>query len=328
MNQTISKMIYIGCLHKNDIIRSGKLICQDCGLELNEVFSTPRVVLAGDVNGRIRGNSAQYIGAASRSGFIGKTGSEIGSNSRTIRDNIKYNRLRSMNKNIINNGAQKRIISLMIINKICRSLCLPKYIINDSALRFRKIDKSGIHIVNRVSCVYYCIWDSIRHFGYHTHLSNLIKTFRNYGHRVGKKGLIRDAGIYREILYNKGIKKTNSKSLKDYITSNIGILNSNFEYIKEMLKQKGFIIKVEKYLFELETLSFEIEKKVRRYFSYRGNPFSNAGACVYFAALLISKRHKKKKILTQAWMGEILEIPSYTIRDVFIHHLKQFVIKK
>ncbi|KKM61759.1 hypothetical protein LCGC14_1528520, partial [marine sediment metagenome] len=198
----------------------------------------------------------------------------------------------------------------------------------DSALRFRKIDKSDIHIVNRVSCVYYCIWDSIRHFGYHTHLSNLIKTFRNYGHRVGKKGLIRDAGIYREILYNKGIKKTNSKSLKDYITSNIGILNSNFEYIKEMLKQKGFIIKVEKYLFELETLSFEIEKKVRRYFSYRGNPFSNAGACVYFAALLISKRHKKKKILTQAWMGEILEIPSYTIRDVFIHHLKQFVIKK
>jgi len=328
MNQIISKSVNDDCSHDSKVNVSGKIVCQNCGLELEEQYVNDIFIGASPYSQRI-GLSPRYVGEFNANRYVSKVGSKIGIDLNTKSKNVnidKFKRLNTRNTHFQGKLVFKEFTTYTILNKIGKLLDIPEYILNDSAFRFKKIDNSDIEIINRISCLCFCIWDSIRHFKHYINLKELLKAFKESGHRVGGRLIIRDGAIYSEILAGNNIEKTSPKSVKDYIGRHIGALQNNKKYIKNRLWAKKFDIDPMLYILEIEKMSYKVLKELQIPLSMKGvNPFDMSASLVYFASLLISKSHNKKIILTQKKLEEFTTVPQYSIRAGYLANFKRFL---
>ncbi|HEC39920.1 hypothetical protein LCGC14_0224680 [marine sediment metagenome] len=327
MNQSILGAIEHTCDHMREIIISGKIVCQQCGLEIGEHYVNS-MVTTGKYTQKSR-FSRQYVGSPYQQSYYDGLGTIIHIDKESlkgVKNLSKFRRLKRMNVLFLSKEHLKVNNTLKILHKVGFLLDLPYYILNDCAIRYKKINSTEIHIINRVSCLCFCLWDSIRHFKYKTTLKEILKIFRKTGHRVNGKSIIRDGCIYRETLYKKGMRKTSPKNMRDYIARQIAALSNNIDYIKNRLKTKKLSMKPEKYISKLESLCYCICDKTEKYFGKRSlNPFDTSAACVYFAGLLLSKQYKVKTIMIQNKLAKITNVSAYCIRDIFKVHFKQFL---
>lgn len=327
MNQIISEMIKSDCSHRSRIITNGSMVCKDCGLELEKVYKNSYCVDGNPKSDKVTRNS-RYSGSFESNSFIDLVGSFIPVNFNKIKNVNKFKRLSKQNKYFQGKYNYDNRASLIILNRVGGYLQPPGYIIEGTALRFRKISNSEIDIINRVSCLCFCLWDTIRQFKYKTCLKEVLEAFNNTGHKISKRLIIRDGSLYREILAKKGIAKTVSKSIGDYISRHIGILRSNIELIKKRLMLKSFNINSEVYLTEIEILCYKIIEKIRKYLSYKSiNPYNASASCIYFASRLISEKYQKKTIITQNDLAELTKVPVYEMRMIFINIFKPLLSK-
>ncbi len=326
MNQTISELIEPTCDHMEEIIVSGKVICQKCGLEIREHY-TNSIFMRGSFNNEYKGTK-QYVGNPKQHRYYNGLGSVINIDKKVLKgtkDISKFSRLRKIQITSINEN-NKIDIALRILEDINNIINLPKYILNDCAVRFKKLINANINIINRVSCLCFCVWDSIRHFKYKTSLKELLEVFRKMGHRVNGKSIIRDGCLYRETLFQKGIRKTSAKQMRDYIARHIANLSNNYDNIEERLIKKKLIMKPEIFISQLESICYMVCDRLECYFSGLGlNPFDSAAGCIYFASLILSNRYNRKKLMIQKQIATITNVPAYTIREIYCNHFKPFL---
>jgi len=327
MNQIISKTIKLDCSHKSRIITNGGIICQDCGLELDRDY-VHSFCVDGNPKSEKAPRNSRYVGSQEKTRFIEIVGSFMPINFNRGKEIQRFTRLSKRNEYAQGKYNYNNRASLMILNRVGSYLQLPKYIIDDTALRFRKLDKSEIDIINRVSCLCFCLWETIRYFKYRTCLKEVLEAFNNTGHRISKRLIIREGSLYREILAKNGFKKTKPKSIKDYINRQIGVLRNNNQYIKSRLQLKNFLINSEVYITKIEVLCYRILELMKEYLSYRGiNPFNASASCVYFASRLISKKYNKKTIIIQSKLAELTNVSMYEFRIIFINIFKPLLSK-
>ena len=328
MNQSILETIEHTCDHNQEVIISGKIVCRQCGLEIGEHYANTTFT-TNYPNTENERFSGQYVGNPYQERLFDGLGTTIYLNKnelKKVKNLSKYRRLKKMNVLSNSNKTQKINNTLKILNNVGSLLDLPYHILNDCAIRFKKIDKTGIHIINRVSCLCFCLWDSIRYYKYKTCLKEVLRIFKITGHRVNKKSIIRDGCIYREALYQKGVKKTNPKTIRDYIARHIAALINSHDYLKKRLKLKKLSMIPQIYISELESICYNICDKLELYFSMRGlNPYDISAACMYFAGILLSKKYEVKTIIIQNKLSQITGVSTYCIRDLFNVHFKQFL---
>ena len=77
MNQIISKSVNDDCSHDSKVNISGKIVCQNCGLELEEQYVNDIFIGASPYSKRI-GLSPRYVGEFNANRYVSKVGSKIG----------------------------------------------------------------------------------------------------------------------------------------------------------------------------------------------------------------------------------------------------------
>ena len=318
------------CQHVSKIVISGKSVCQDCGLELEDIFVNPLYVNSYENPDLcMNSNNKQYVNSVGRERYVFNLGTVVGNKI----ENIKYNnfsRLRQRQIHVQGKGKETELYIFITLNNACNFLKLPYYIIDDAALRFKKIIHSKVYIPNKITCIMFCLWDSIRHFKHRTYLKEVIEAFKLFGHRVRQRAIVRDGSLFREVLFQAGFEKTRPKLPKDYINRNIAILRNELKFITERLEYKQYKTTPEVFLSMIENKACEILNGLEPILTQKGyNPYTCAVATIYFANIIIANNNHKGTVLTQKYLAKLTNASEYNIRDIYNNiYTKYFTNKK
>lgn len=328
------------CLHKNIVIISGMSICKDCGLELEKEFVRADFIGINTIKLHLNqsSRSRQYVSMGESLRYTNSMGTTIRNpymdycgNKLSAKTSQQFLRLRRMEVYRTNNNRMERM--LPILDKMRRYLDIPYYIVDSTALRYRKLIGSNVRIPNNVVCIGFCLWDSIRHYKYTIHFKEMVKAFSVFGHRVPTRSLLREGANYRETLFKLGLEKTLPKTPRDYISRHINALRCNLKLIQErLIYKKNYNIDPEIYVNNLEIKAHEILNKLDTYImAHSLNPYVTAVSSIYFAGQILDFITKSKTVLTFSLLGKLCGISEYTIRetnkDVFKVHITRMKSK-
>lgn len=310
------------CLHKSTVVISGMSVCQDCGLELGKEFVNSDFVSINSIRLRLNKSTSnkQYVSMGNILRIPNGLGTIIKSpykdcygNKLNVKTSHQFNRFRSR-AFVRSNTKTERM--LYMLNDIRRYLDIPIYIIDSTALRYRKLANSNVRIPNHVVCVGFCLWDSIRHYKHIIHFKEMAKAFTVFGHRVPARSMLREGANYREALFKFGFEKTLPKSPRDYINRHINALRCNLRVIQKRLIYKNNYTNPKIYVNNLETKAHEILNKLNAYIMARSlNPYTTAVSSIYFAGQILDLAINGKTVLTFKLLSELCGVPEYTIRE-------------
>jgi len=220
----------------------------------------------------------------------------------------------------IDNSNRKRLQT--ILERVCRYLSLSRSIRSDIAYMFKKITKNE-KVSNKVICLSFCVYYIIRekhgYLGITIH--DIANAFKQFGHHTSPKLIVK-----RWFEFKKYIKQITPIGLKQYIERDIMAICKN-STIKDRLRDKGFNESIEVYKKEL----LEISDKIMNIVIKSGNgrrPTSLSSSIIYTADILIARKNKHKRILTQKILGKYLNISDFTIRDCYNNFLKPLIVNR
>ncbi|NHJ41048.1 MAG: hypothetical protein FK731_13535 [Asgard group archaeon] len=201
-----------------------------------------------------------------------------------------------------------RVTSFLGISDNVRKRAAYLYKIVTISEQNNKIEKISNHIVLVALCLMVAIRESAANAP--IRLSEIVNLFKDLGHRVSGKAIVKLAQILPSEL---GISLKIRKS-EDYIQRIVSSILENDD-IMIRLKELGFSdIEYEKRLikYSREILS-ETNLKTRG----GRNPYIFAVSVVYCADRIIGKIQNHRQILTQKTLASICQVAEYSIRD---HH--------
>ncbi|MHA1755807.1 MAG: hypothetical protein ACTSVV_03485, partial [Promethearchaeota archaeon] len=194
---------------------------------------------------------------------------------------------------------------------------------------YNKIVKNAIKwrlkIPNHVSLIATCLFLASREFSSQAPITiyEICNTFVNFGHRVRCRMIIRDILKFKR---NLGLKRINHKS-SDYLDRLLNKLYYDREF-NIRFKKKSSAINLNCYIRLLKQFATEILNRIPYNIKSSRNPFILAGASIYGADVIISKKKRQKRILTQKILSGATGIAEYSIRDHYCTVIKGFIISE
>lgn len=304
------------CTHSDTIQESGFEVCKNCGLVLSDLII--------DSNYAYHNKEDHYAGITIDKPILLRP--KINTNTFPC-----FSRLGKLDSKVrLNDGPELR--TLTILDKICKYLSLPNHIKKDSAFKFQKLinyaKSTNQKIANHIALIFYCIWDSIRFYKDQTTFDEVYKAFRIYHHAPGKHLIVRRACIYSQWQKALGMKVSSAKQPRDYIERNLALFNNHTELIRSRMERKRSNSKSPTdYLTRLRNVCYEVLDKLEPSLSaYSKSPVVVAASIVYFADLIITKRAKTKRLLTQKIVSDVTKTPEYSIRDTYVKYLSNYLV--
>ncbi|KKN57941.1 hypothetical protein LCGC14_0557240 [marine sediment metagenome] len=311
------------------VFNSYETICNECGLVINRIFNVSSFVFKNSHKGN--NMSKQYVSLGERTDFIGGLGSFIDyENSKRLKDTTGkllppteqklYQRLKKNYAQFLrikNHETEYRIFN--ILNKISLYLNLNKNIKNNSAYFYKKIIKNESKVINNISLIAFCIFYAVRKEDHNAPITinEISRAFKNYGHRVNPKLILRDGIRYKHHLKNESPPHKS----EDYLVRLIDqVINHND--LEERLKKKRIVWSKNEFQNKLIILCRTLLKKLTSWHRGGRNPFILTGAIIYLADKLLARENCQKAILTQKLIAEATQIAEYSIRDHYVNLLK------
>ena len=319
------------------IVHHGQLVCSRCGLVIGPQYLPPIIDLSSSEES-LNISSKQYASLGSRVHIIDGLGSYIdyhvtpffkdrygeslGPAKQRLFRRLKYKY--DLRARIIGNETNYR--ALRTLNRACSILQLPNPVRDRAAYYYQKIsrkykdlkEESTNHIVLAAACLLLAIRE-------HKHMApitvqELIEVFKNLGHRVSVRRVVREIFIVKKVI---GLKKYVRRS-EDYIYRIISSIVNSDEVITQLkdlgISQEWFKRHLIKETLQiLKTLDFSVRKG--------RNPYILAAASIYAAARRISMRLGVKRLLTQKLVAKFSGVAEYSVRDHYCTLLKKITEK-
>lgn len=311
------------CKHCNGLLiqTRGELVCSNCGIVNQSIIvsETGNAQIPWDhemspgKRVHIVDGLGSYIGYHNDGFFHDVKGSTL-----STKNQYKYRKLkRKYNLRIKIGNHETDYRSLMSLNRVTSFLGISDnvrkraaylYKIATIAEQNKTIEKISNHIVLVALCLMVAIRESAANAP--IRLSEIVNLFKDLGHRVSGKAIVKLAQILPTEL---GISLRIRKS-EDYLQRIVSTITENDE--------------VKKRLRELEFPAIDYEKGLLKYsreilcetnLKTRGgrNPYIFAVSVVYCADRIIGKVQNHRQILTQKTLASICQVAEYSIRD---HH--------
>lgn len=186
------------------------------------------------------------------------------------------------------------------------------------------IPKTNNKIPNHVSLIATSLFLASREYSSYAPITiqEICLAFQELGHRVNCKMIIRDILEFRQYIDLKQIKHES----KDYLERLLNNLYYNERY-NARFKKKVHSGDIKPYIQELQTCSLKILQLIPKFVKNSRNPFILAGAAIYGADLVLARRNKTKRVLTQKLLADATGIAEYSIRDHYCSVIKQVIEK-
>ncbi|MHA1583657.1 MAG: hypothetical protein ACTSWL_00255 [Promethearchaeota archaeon] len=313
------------------IIQNGyESVCKDCGLIITNLQLMPSYQISELKNSEFSAGD-QYVSIGKTVDNVCALGSHIDYYSSQMFFDYKHTIINSQNQKkfkrlkhvyslptkIKNHETDYRV--LKILTTITKYLNLSESVKNRAAYFYQIVKKKAKSIKNHISLIGFCIFYASREFSYNAPISirEICVVFKNLGHRISPKLIIRDSLEYKHIL---NIKNTPHQSL-DFITRFIDSIVNYDEIMKRMIK-KDSVWSIDRYQILLTKECHKILEKLEKIRIGSRNPFILAAGIVYCADKMIAKQYNTKSILTQKLASQAMKIPEYSIRDHYVKILK------
>lgn len=305
----------------NLIETNGEYVCTTCGVVNRQIFISDDALsqlswnqeIAPGKRVHIVDGLGSYIGYHNGKYFQDGKGSNL-----TSKKQYKFRKLkRRYNLRIKINNKETDYRSLMSLNRVSSYLKISNvikkraaylYKIVTAAERAEQIEKISNHIVLVALCLLVAIRESASNAP--IRLKEVISTFKEMGHRVSGKAIIKLAQILPTEL---GVSLRIRKS-EDYIQRIVSSVIENKE-IKMRLEKANYPIN--KYDRDLIHLTNELLNEINRRMRGGRNPYIFAVSVVYCADRILGKTRNHRQILTQKKLADICDVAEYSIRD---HH--------
>ncbi|MFX0101010.1 MAG: hypothetical protein ACFFCS_15650 [Candidatus Hodarchaeota archaeon] len=321
------------CTGKIILTRSG-YTCSNCGLVYESQYCNENYFISGKQGYDIK-LGKQFVGLGKQLDNVSNLGSYIDyyksgffydSNNSPLKPEKQklFYRLkftRDFRTRLDNNETYHRIIK--ILKKISNYLSLLPDIRKRAMYFYNKIIKkataSNQEIPNHVSLIASCLFLASREYSSQAPITiqELCNSFKDFGHRVNCKMIIRDMLRFKKYV---NIKRTNHDS-KDYLERLINKLYHNEEF-NDRFVTKEIFMDVKTYIHQLKLNSCKILENISKGVRSCRNPFILAGASIYGADVLLAKKNKTKRVLTQKILANATGIAEYSIRDHYCSVIK------
>ncbi len=231
---------------------------------------------------------------------------------------------RDFRSRLDDNETYYRIVKIM--KDVSNSLGFIPDIRKRAVYLYNKIIKAAtgasLKVPNHVSLIATSLFLTSREYSSHAPVTiqEICLAFQDLGHRVNCKMIIRDMLCFKQYVELKRIKH-DSKDYLERLTNNIYhdvCFNARF---KQKTNQKD--IKV--YIQRLKVYSLRILDLIPKSVKNSRNPFILAGAAIYGADLIHSRKHNSKRVLTQKVLADATGIAEYSIRDHYCSVIKNVV---
>ncbi len=181
---------------------------------------------------------------------------------------------------------------------------------------------ASLRVPNHVSLIATSLFLSSREYSSHAPVTiqEICLAFQDLGHRVNCKMIIRDMLHFKQYVELKRIKH-DSKDYLERLTNNIYHDVSFNARFKQKTGQKD----VKGYIQSLKAYSLKILELIPKNIKDSRNPFILAGAAIYGADFIHSRRHNTKRVLTQKVLADATGIAEYSIRDHYCSVIKSVV---
>ncbi|MFW9923481.1 MAG: hypothetical protein ACFFDW_09390 [Candidatus Thorarchaeota archaeon] len=201
-----------------------------------------------------------------------------------------------------------RVASYLDVSDSVRKRAAYLYKIVTNAERINKVEKISNHIVLVALCLMVAIRESASNAP--IRLSEIISIFKDLGHRVSGKAIVKLAqSIPPELNISLKVRKS-----EDYLQRIVSAIIENYD-IRERLTNVE--TEINDYEQKLLSLSREIFNETNLRTRGGRNPYIFAVSVVYCADRIIGKMNNRRQILTQKTLAEICDVAEYSIRD---HH--------
>jgi len=299
----------------------GEYVCIECGAVNNAVYISNNAgsqvpwdhEMSPGKRVHIVDGLGSYIGYHNDGFFQDGKGGSLSS-----KNQLKFRKLkRRYNLRIKIGKHETDYRSLMSLNRVSSFLGISDSVKKRAAYLYKivttaealgKIEKISNHIV----LVALCLMVSIRESASNApiRLSEIISIFKDLGHRVSGKAIVKLAqNLPSELGVSLKIRKS-----EDYLQRIISNISQKKE-IQARLSQIGITIK--EYDHKLLLLSREILKDTNLRARGGRNPYIFSVSVVYCADRIIGKLGNHRQVLTQKTLANICNVAEYSIRD---HH--------
>jgi len=299
----------------------GEFVCIECGAVNESAFisenSSNQISWDHEMSPgkrvHIVDGLGSYIGYHNDGFFQDGKGSNL-----TSKNQYKFRKLkRRYNLRIKIGNHETDYRSLMSLNRVSAYLSVSDsvkkraaylYKVVTNAEKSNKIEKISNHIV----LVALCLMVSIRESASNApiRLSEIINIFRDLGHRVSGKSLVK---LAQDLPVELGVSLKIRKS-EDYLQR---IISSIIEDNEILLRLSNVDLTKDEYEHKLIQLSRDILSETNLKIRGGRNPFIFAVSVVYCADRIIGKLGNHRQILTQKTLADICDVAEYSIRD---HH--------
>ncbi|MFX1537341.1 MAG: hypothetical protein ACFFDI_24295 [Promethearchaeota archaeon] len=299
----------------------GELVCVNCGAVNQTVFISEDCrsqiswdhEMAPGKRVHIIDGLGSYIGYHNDGFFQDGKGSSLSSENQ-----YKFSKLkRQYNLRIKIGNHETDYRSLISLNRACAILGLSDnvkkraaylYRVVTSAERSNTIEKISNHIVLVALCLLVAIRESASNAP--VRLSEMVKVFKDLGHRVSGKSIVKLAQILPAEL---GVSLKTRRS-EEYLQR---IVSSILERKKVLIRLESIGLDSREYENKLLQYSRELLRELNLRARGGRNPYIFAVSVVYCADRIIGKLGNHRQVLTQKTLAVICDVAEYSIRD---HH--------
>lgn len=231
---------------------------------------------------------------------------------------------RDFRSRLDDNETYYRIVKIM--KEVSNSLNFIPDIRKRAVYLYNKIIKASsgdsLKVPNHVSLIATSLFLSSREFSSYAPVTiqEICLAFQDLGHRVNCKMIIRDMLYFKQYVELKRLKH-DGKDYLERLTNNLyhdGCFNARFKKKAGQKDVKAYVQRVKVYSMMILD---GVPKKVRD----SRNPFILAGAAIYGADLVYSRKHGTKRVITQKVLAGATGIAEYSIRDHYCSVIKRVV---
>ncbi len=310
----------------NIICNGFERVCEKCGLVINSIFQISSYQF--EENKKDGSSYKQYVALGNRTDFVGGLGSYIDyEKSKKLKD-LKGNYLspsgqrlfNRLKKNfrfskIKNHETEYRIFK--ILKRVAINLNLTLNVRASAALFYKKIIKKDDDVINNITLIAFCIFMACKNFKAPISINEIAAEFKNLGHRVNPRLILRDG-----LKYKKHLDKTIRPPISEIYCSKLVNQVINHKSLKQRLILKKSPFPLLEYQVELRKICKKILDHLPLMERGGRNPYILMGAVIYLADKLLAKKYNYKSVLTQSIVAESTDIPEYSIRDHYVNLLK------
>lgn len=309
--------------------------CSKCGTVFDVHYAEENYLIHAAVDGYTQKTSKQFIGLGKQLDNVTSLGSYIDHFNAHVFFDAKNNPLpvdkqrlfyrlkftEDFRAKVNQNETYYRIIKIM--KTVAGSLDLISDVRKRAVYMYKRVLKGtkslGQKIPNHVSLMGTCVFIAAREHAPVAPITvhEICNTFKEHGHRVNCKMIIRDMLKFKNFL---DIKRTTRDS-KDYLerlTSKLGY-DDNFA---RRFSEKNVNACLKQYIQEIKNLAARILDSIPASVKSTRNSFILAGAAIYGADVLRARRGESRRALTQKLLADATGIAEYSIRDHYCSVIK------